>query len=180
MHCTYKIFHLPQTLSHHSHGCLITNNRSVIKVSWWIISEKNSKGWKNSVHAAWYAGKVFRVAFRDYSRRTSGKYNSQYDIFMEWCEKHAIKKYGENVLLAYFSDLSKQYSHSSTWFYCSMMKATIHELKLENKAHGFFKTKEKYSYPKRVCNGFAAETRKFLLNASDEMYLMRKVHFSNY
>lgn len=53
------------------------------------------------------------------------KYNRQYDKFMEWCNKHGIKKYSENVLLAYFSDLSKEYSPASMWSYYSMIKATL-------------------------------------------------------
>lgn len=42
---------------------------------------------------------------------------------MEWCEKYTIKKYGENILLAYFFDLSKQYP--SVLLYYIMVKAHL-------------------------------------------------------
>lgn len=113
------------------------------------------------------------------------KYNRQYDIFMEWCKKHEIKKYSENVLLAYFSDLSKKYSPSSMWSYYSMLKATLSAKQDVNiseyrKLTAFLKQKGRNHIPKKSKTLLQEEILKFLLDAPDEMYLMMKVICANF
>lgn len=65
--------------------------------------------------------KALDTALEILPQKSVQKYNRQYEIFMDWCKKHEIKKYSENVLLAYFSDLSKEYSPSSMWSFYSMV-----------------------------------------------------------
>lgn len=117
-------------------------------------------------------------------QKSVDKYNRQYDIFMEWCKKHGIKKYSENVLLAYFSDLSKEYSPSSMWSYYSMVKATISakkdiDISKYKKLTAFLKQKGRNYVPKKSKTLSQEEILKFLLNAPDEIYLMMKVIYAN-
>lgn len=113
------------------------------------------------------------------------KYNRQYDIFMEWCKKHEIRKYSENVLLAYFFDLSKDYSPSSMWSYYSMVKATLSakndvDISKYKKLTAFLKQKERNHIPKKSKTLSQEEILKFLLSAPDEVYLMMKVIYENF
>jgi hypothetical protein len=57
--------------------------------------------------------------------KSRGKYELQYKLFMDWCSAKNVKKYSENVILAYLSDLSQKYQSSTLWWIHSMLKSTL-------------------------------------------------------
>mgnify|MGYP005986404917 CR=1 FL=1 len=44
---------------------------------------------------------------------------------MDWRIQKKIKSFSENVVLAYFAELSEKYKSSSLWFFYSMLKAVL-------------------------------------------------------
>jgi hypothetical protein len=44
---------------------------------------------------------------------------------MDWCSAKNVKKYSENVILAYLSDLSQKHQSSTLWSIHSMLKSTL-------------------------------------------------------
>ena len=127
--------------------------------------------------------KSLETAFEILPQKSAEKYNRQYDIFMEWCKNHGISKYSENVLLAYFSHLSKDYSPSSMWSYYSMLKATLSikndvDISKYTKVTAFLKQKARNYVPKKSKTLSQENILEFLLNAPDQIFLMMKVIYA--
>lgn len=127
--------------------------------------------------------KSLETTFEILPQKSVEKYNRQYEIFMEWCKKHGITKYSENVLLAYFSDLSKEYCPSTMWSYYSMVKATLSvkndvDISKYKKLTAFLKQKGRNHIPKKSKTLSQEDILKFLINAPDEVYLMMKVIYA--
>ena len=58
--------------------------------------------------------------------KSKNKYNVVYKNFQDWCSSKNIKSsFTENVLLAYFSELSTKYKPSSLWSFYSMLRSTL-------------------------------------------------------
>lgn len=58
-------------------------------------------------------------------QQSRGKYLKQYDMFNTWRTAKGAKTFSENVLLAYFIELSETKQSSTLWSTYSMLKATI-------------------------------------------------------
>lgn len=114
--------------------------------------------------------------------KSKQKYELQYSQFMEWCALKQIKRYSENVILTYLSELSKKYKASTLWSIHSMLKATLSvkhdvDIKTYTKVNAFLK-KQSTGYVAKKSKTFdLQEIENFLVNAPDEIYLMAKVRF---
>jgi hypothetical protein len=114
-------------------------------------------------------------------KKSRERYDIVYKKFMEWRLKNNIKSFSENVLLAYFEELSSGMKPSSLWAIYSMLRTTInikqnntniatyHKLisLLKRKSDGFKSKKSKTLTSKEINN--------FLEQAPDDKYLFMKV-----
>lgn len=107
-------------------------------------------------------------------------YEHTYSRFMEYRQKKNVGSFSENVLIAYFSDLSKKMKPSTLWSTYSMLKATLN-IKNNIDLAKYLKLR---AFLKRQSDGFHArksrvfqreEIEKFLSEAPDELYLSTKV-----
>lgn len=108
------------------------------------------------------------------------KYLKQYDTFNSWRLAKGANTFSENVLLAYFIDLSETKKSSTLWSTYSMLKAT---LKMKKDIHidtypklvAFLKRASSGHQPKKSKVLKASEIEKFLNEAPDSVYLVAKV-----
>lgn len=112
--------------------------------------------------------------------RTS--YERAYRNFMEWRSRKKINTFSEDVLLAYFNELSKKYVCSTLWIFYSMLKTTLefyHNISMKPyaKLREYLKHNSiGYRPVKNVKMSFSiAEITKFLAEAPDFVYLATKV-----
>lgn len=109
------------------------------------------------------------------------RYELVYQRFMDWRLKNNVKSLSENVMLAYFDELSKQMKPSSLWAMYSMLRATVnirHNTNissyakllalLKRKSDGFRSKKSKTLTPEEI--------NQFLKNAPDSEHLLSKVY----
>lgn len=107
-------------------------------------------------------------------------YEKRYHQFMEWCLKKKIQNYSENVLLAYFSTELKSYQSSSLWSIYSMLKSTLStkqniDISKYHKLMAFLKKKSSTHCPKKSKTLDLHQIKKFINDAPDNVYLMKKV-----
>lgn len=107
-------------------------------------------------------------------------YEKRYSNFISWCEKKKIKSYSESVLLVYFDQELKQLQSSSLWSIYSMLRSTLcykHNVDISkyHKLIAFLKRKSAGYKPKKSKTLDLSEITTFLIEASDEVYLMKKV-----
>lgn len=108
------------------------------------------------------------------------RYETVYRKFMEWRLRNNIKSFSENVMLAYFQELSEKIKPSSLWAFYSMLRTTINMnhnvniatyskliILLKRKSDGFRSKKSKVLTAKNI--------NDFLENAPDSQYLFIKV-----
>lgn len=110
-------------------------------------------------------------------------YTAAYNAFKKWRRIKGTNSFCEDVVVAYFAELSKKYAPASLWPVYSMVKCTI---KAYNQIDiGKYKTL--LSYLKKLSKGQVQKksqvfTRdnisKFLNEAPDEVYLCEKVNKS--
>lgn len=109
-------------------------------------------------------------------------YEKAYTNFMNWCESRNEKQYNENVLLTYFSFISKKYRASSLWSYYSKLKSTM----IINKnvdigkfpqLLAFLKTKSDGYVPSKPKTLNGEQIQRFVEEAPDDIYLVVKVSF---
>ncbi|RVE41434.1 hypothetical protein evm_013916 [Chilo suppressalis] len=108
------------------------------------------------------------------------KYLKQYDIFNMWRLAKGAKTFSENVLLAYFIELSETKKASTLWSTYSMLKLTI---KMKKDVHidtyhklvAFLKRASSGYKPKKSKVFTASEIAKFINEAPDSVYLAAKV-----
>lgn len=108
------------------------------------------------------------------------KYLKQFDMFNSWRLDKGAKTFSENVLLAYFIELSEKKKASTLWSIYSMLKAT---LKMKKDIHidqysklvAFLKRASSGHQPKKSKVFKASEIEKFLNEAPDSVYLAAKV-----
>lgn len=117
-------------------------------------------------------------------KKSREKYERQHQLFLEWCGKHHITKYSENVVMGYFAEMAEKYSPPTLWSYYSMLKATLNvmdsvDIGNYKKLVPFLKQKSKGYAPKKSKTLSQEEAIKFLLNAPDITYLMMKVFNNN-
>lgn len=114
--------------------------------------------------------------------KSKDKYLLVYKNFNHWRQEKNISSFSENVLLAYFSELSTKLKPSSLWAHYSMLKSTINLNNSINIGHYAKLT----SFLKRQSNGYeckkskvltSPQIEKFLNEAPDDKFLATKVRF---
>lgn len=112
--------------------------------------------------------------------KSQSKYTSVYSNFNVWRKEKNLNSFSENVMLTYFTELSKRMKPSSLWAQYSMLKATINS----NDSINIGEYKTLSSFLKKQASGFrskqskilsAGEIWKFVNEAPDEKYLATKV-----
>lgn len=114
--------------------------------------------------------------------RSKKRYEVTYALFKKWCDaKKLVIHTTESVLLAYFLELSKKYtSPASLWCEYSMLRSTISlndnvDISKYTKLKAFLKNKNTGYRPKKSEVFTIEDIAKFLSEAPDETYLMKKV-----
>jgi hypothetical protein len=109
------------------------------------------------------------------------RYEDAYNKFMEWRKKSQVKSsFSENVLLAYFGELSLKISPNTLWTQFSMLRSTliVHQnvnISSYPKLKAFLKRKAHGYKPKKSKTLTAEQVNKFIKEASDDKYLLQKV-----
>lgn len=112
--------------------------------------------------------------------KSKGRYISAYDAFIAWREDKKANSFSENVMLAYFSELSAKLKPSTLWSRFSMLKSM---LKIKNDVD-ISKYPKLNAFIKRQSDGFTSkkskiltsnEVERFLNEAPDDRYLATKV-----
>lgn len=107
-------------------------------------------------------------------------YDFAYEKFLKWSQEHNVHNYSENVLLAYFSQLSQKIKSSSLWAQYSMIKAELnlkHNVQIDKytKLIAFLKRQSEGYKPKKSRVFTKEQFDAFLHNAPNNMYLATKV-----
>lgn len=113
-------------------------------------------------------------------RKSRELYEKKYEEFMKWRSEKRVHKISENVLLAYFGQKAKVMKSSSLWSTYSMLKATIKlkndiDIKTFYKLTAFLKRESVGYKPKKSKTLSHHNISKFLLEAHDSEFLMKKV-----
>lgn len=108
------------------------------------------------------------------------QYEISYNRFKEWCFKKKVVDCTENVLLAYFSQRSKDIKPSSLWSEYSMVRACLSskeniDIKTYKKLMAFMKQNSVGFRPKKSKVFNREQIYTFLKEAPDGQYLMKKV-----
>ncbi|XP_045472763.1 uncharacterized protein LOC123679295 [Harmonia axyridis] len=112
--------------------------------------------------------------------KSQNKYKTVYKNFQDWCSNKNIKSFTENVLLAYFSELSTKYKPSSLWTFYSMLRSTLdlnNSINIENysKLRAFLKRQSEKHVAKKAKTFTPEQLNNFINEAPDEKYLATKV-----
>lgn len=112
--------------------------------------------------------------------KSRDRYELVYDLFQKWRNDKNVHTINEEVILAYLMEKSKILRPSSLWSNYSMLKSTISiknniDISRYPKVIAFLKRKSVGYKPKksRVLN--KDQIDKFLSEAEDNIYLMKKV-----
>lgn len=108
-------------------------------------------------------------------------YNKVYAAFNEWCLRNKVSSFSENVLLAYFAELSAKYKPSSLWSFYSILKSMLrinHDVDLEKygKLRTLLKRKSEGFQAKKSSTLTSEQIREFIDTASDQVFLLHKVN----
>lgn len=108
------------------------------------------------------------------------RYEIVYKKFMDWRLKNKIESFSENVMLAYFEEISEPMKPSSIWSWYSMLKSTInirHDIDISKymKLKALLKRKSEGYKPKKSKTLNSNQISHFLQNAPDKKYLLTKV-----
>lgn len=109
-------------------------------------------------------------------------YEDRYCRFMDYRKNKNIGSFSENVLIAYFAELSQKLKSSTLWSVYSMLKSTLsthHNVDLAKylKLRAFLKRQKDGYQPKKSKVFEKEEVIKFLSEAPDANYLSTKVSF---
>lgn len=113
--------------------------------------------------------------------RSRERYEIIYKRFMDWRLKNNIKSFSENVMLAYFQELSNTMKPSSLWAIYSMLKSTLN---IKHEKINIAAYPKLIALLKRKSDGFKSKKSKvlstnqineFLQNAPDDKHLFKKV-----
>jgi hypothetical protein len=113
--------------------------------------------------------------------KSKQRYNQAYDKFVEWqLENNAQNLFSENILLAYFREMSLKYCPTTLWSVYSMLRSLIYQ---KHKVHikdyrellTFLKSLGKGYKPTKAKVFSDEEVAKFIQNAEDHTWLAHKV-----
>lgn len=108
-------------------------------------------------------------------------YEKEYETFTTWCKQKNVSNIAsESVLLAYLSEKSKTLKSSSLWSKFSMIKAVLNvekniDVSKYQKVKAFLKRQGVGYRAKKSKVFYRADIERFLLEASDEIFLLSKV-----
>ncbi|KAJ3666945.1 hypothetical protein Zmor_002365 [Zophobas morio] len=107
-------------------------------------------------------------------------YSKVYEDFQEWRRENSVNGVDENILLAFFEDLSHKYSPNTLWPKLSMLRSMLHlrektDVKLFDEVEAFVKNKNKGYIPKKSEVLSRQQLKKFLREAPNDIFLMYKV-----
>lgn len=112
--------------------------------------------------------------------KSKQKYTLSYNLFMEWCKEQKTSSCSENVLIAYFGNISSKFKSSTLWSQYSMLKTMLNinkgvDISNYSKLRAFLKRKSD-GYRARKSKVFTTnEIDKFIKEAPDSIYLLAKV-----
>lgn len=112
--------------------------------------------------------------------KSQNKYKGVYKNFQDWCSSKNVNSFTENVLLAYFNELSNKYKASSLWTFYSMLRSTLdinNGINIENysKLRAFLKRQSEKHITKKAKTFTPEQLNDFINEAPDEKYLATKV-----
>lgn len=113
--------------------------------------------------------------------KSADRYLKAYERFAQWQKSQNTDSFGEEILVAYFAESAKTYSHATLWSMYSMLKATIsshHLVDISRYAALLaFLSNKNGSWISRKVNVISDdEIQKFLVEAPDSKYLAIKVY----
>jgi hypothetical protein len=97
-------------------------------------------------------------------------YDAAYNRFREWCVEKKARIYTENVLLAYFSEKSKDYKSSTLWAQYSMIRSSL----IVNTNIDISKYPKLMAFLKRNSDGYQAKKSKVLTRDQMEIFFYLK------
>lgn len=108
-------------------------------------------------------------------------YENQYSTFLTWRNALKRKNSSEEILLAYFQEMSQKYKSSTLWSFYSRLKATIalHEnidISKYTELSNFLKRKAKNYLPKKAKTFTDEEIKTFMNTAPENEFLAHKVN----
>jgi hypothetical protein len=114
--------------------------------------------------------------------KSKSQYERAYKLFQDWQQKNQAKSFSENVLLAYFQDLSKRMKPSSLWAIYSMLRMTINlknnvDISKYPRLCSFLKRKSDGYRPKKSKILTPQQIKEFLSSAPDKEYLFTKAKY---
>lgn len=112
--------------------------------------------------------------------KSKERYEFVYNTFMDWRRLKNIDSFSEDVLLAYFKELSEKYAFSSLLMTCSMLRTTLylnHKINIRDysKLRLFLKSRSKGVQAKKTKTFTPVEINRFINEAPDYIYLVTKV-----
>ncbi|XP_063908425.1 uncharacterized protein LOC135126358 isoform X1 [Zophobas morio] len=112
--------------------------------------------------------------------KSKAAYSKVYEDFQEWRRENSVNGVDENILLAFFEDLSHKYSPNTLWPKLSMLRSMLHlrektDVKLFDEVEAFVKNKNKGYIPKKSEVLSRQQLKKFMREAPNDIFLMYKV-----
>ena len=112
--------------------------------------------------------------------KSKERYDRVYQEFKKWRNEKKVNSVSENILMAYFYDLSKKLKPTSLWSYHSMLKSTLNvnekvDISKFCKLSFFLKRQSDDYTPTRASVFTEDEMKKFIFTADDKEWLLVKV-----
>lgn len=117
--------------------------------------------------------------------KSKKRYYKALSCFENWCTTNNVVAITEDILMAYFYQLSKKFKPSSLWAYYSMLKGTLKvkmgvDISSYNQLSAFLKQNGKGHKPKTSKVFTEEEMKRFIVEACDEAWLDVKVSYFHY
>lgn len=113
-------------------------------------------------------------------QKSRHEYEKYYALLRDWQQEKKTSSFSENILIAFFGELSKKWKSSTLWKIYSILKATInvkHDVDISKyKKLKTFLKRSSENYIAKKSKVFTEENvKQFLENAPNEIYLATKV-----
>lgn len=112
--------------------------------------------------------------------KSKERYEAMYQSFLKWQSENKTSSFSENVILAFFRNLSISKAPPTLWSSYSMLRAMLkfnHEIDISKFSNliRFIKAKNKGYVPRKAAVFSDTEIAKFLNKAPNEIHLATKV-----